>query len=606
MFTSNNKNPCKPGPSWKGVAAHFIILLTFIVLLTSCAPQEPASVGSVISAVTVQPQSTAMFTFTSIRGVRNTQLSPKDQMVMVFVPAGQFEMGGYVDGASDTMPAHKVYLDDFWIDQTEVTNEMFARFVESTGYVTDAEKSGSSNDFRTTNVEIIWEKVAGLAWNHPNGQNSNISGIKDHPVVHVSWNDANAYCSWAKRRLLTEAEWEKGASWNELAGEKYVYPWGYNFDATRLNFCDKNCGFAFADTSLNDGYAETAPVGSFPEGASPYGVLDMSGNVFEWTADWYSPDYYNNSPASNPLGPGAGQIRVMRGGAWAINGYYLSSARRWASEPLFQHRALGFRCALGTSPHIASLSGEMIDQRGVVMSFVPAGEFSMGSDKAKSTDDINEKPAHKVNLDAFYIDKYEVTNKLYKDCVTTGVCQPPLNFSSFTHPMYYDNPQFDNYPVLNVDWIMAKTYCEWRGGQLPTEAQWEKAARGTDARTYPWGEGISCDQANYWPKDQACIGDTTEVGTYESNVSPYGVYDMAGNVMEWVADWYSPAYYWNSPASNPLASGSGEERAIRGGSWMSSDNEVRTASRHWDWNSFGYVPHYTQALGFRCALGTSP
>ncbi|MDQ3005524.1 MAG: SUMF1/EgtB/PvdO family nonheme iron enzyme, partial [Chloroflexota bacterium] len=501
-----------------------------------------------------------------------------------------------------------VYLDDFWIDQTEVTNEMFARFVESMGYVTDAETSGSSNDFRTTQIEVIWEKVAGLDWNHPHGQNSNISGIEDHPVVHVSWNDANAYCSWAKRRLPTEAEWEKAASWNEIAGEKYVYPWGYNFDATRLNFCDKNCGFAFADTSLNDDYAETSPVGSFPEGASPYGVLDMAGNVFEWVADWYSPDYYNNSPASNPLGPGSGQIRVMRGGAWAINSYYLSSARRWASEPLFQHRALGFRCALGTSPHIASLSGEMIDQRGVVMSFVPAGEFTMGSDETKSTDDMDEKPAHKVNLDAFYIDKYEVTNKLYKDCVTAGACQPPLNFHSFTRSIYYDSPQFDNYPVLYVSWNMAKTYCEWRGAQLPTEAQWEKAARGTDVRTYPWGEGISCDKANYWPKDEACIGDTTQVGTYESNVSPYGVYDMAGNVMEWVEDWYSPTYYRDSPASNPLGSdsSSGEERAIRGGSWMSSDKDVRTASRHWDWNSFDYVPHYTQALGFRCALGTSP
>ena len=546
----------------------------------------------------------AMVTVTSKLVLSNTRLSPKDHMVMVFVPAGPFEMGGYVDGAFDTMPDHIVYLDGFWIDQTEVTNDMFARFVEATGYVTDAEKNGSSTDFRTTNLEIIWEKVEGLAWNHPDGQNSDVAGIEDHPVVHVSWNDAGAYCSWAEGRLPTEAEWEKAASWHDLTGEKYAYPWGDDFDGTRLNFCDKNCQYAFADKSLNDGYAKTSPVGSFPQGASPYGALDMSGNVLEWVADWYAPEYYQTSPASNPLGPGSGQARVMRGGAWASYGYESSAARRWAWDPSFQHRALGFRCALGISSDIASVSNEMIDPRGVVMQFVPAGEFTMGSDKAKSPDDMDEKPAHQVYLDAFHIDKYEVTNKLYKACVDAGACQPPLDFKSFTRSIYYGNPQFDNYPVFNVDWNMAKTYCEWRGAQLPTEAQWEKAARGTDARTYPWGEGISCDKANYWPKDEACIGDTMEVGTYESNVSPYGVYDMAGNVMEWVADWYAPEYYWTSPISDPLGPPSGEERVFRGGSWMSSEHDVRSVSR--DWDRLGHLPHYSQALGFRCALGTPP
>jgi formylglycine-generating enzyme required for sulfatase activity len=155
---------------------------------------------------------------------------------------------------------------------------------------------------------------------------------------------------------------------------------------------------------------------------------------------------------------------------------------------------------------------------------------------------------------------------------------------------------------------MAKTYCEWRNAHLPTEAQWEKAARGTDVRTYPWGEGISCDKANYWPKDHECIGDTIEVGIYEGNISPYGVYDMAGNVMEWVADWYSDMYYSDSPASNPLgpASGSGAERVFRGGSWMSSDQDVRTTSRQWVSYSSGEVPYYSQDLGFRCARGISP
>ena len=601
---SSNQNPGKSAHPGKSIPACLIILLTFMVLLIACAPQAP---GSPASTPISQPQPTTdMVTVTFVRGVRNAQLSPKDHMTSVFVPAGPFEMGAYVDGTSDTLPAHTVYLDDFWIDQTEITNEMFAGFVESTGYVTDAERAGSSNDFRVAHLEIIWEKVAGQAWNHPHGEGSNISGMEDHPVIHVSWDDANAYCSWAKRRLPTEAEWEKAASWNDRTGEKYAYPWGNDFDARRLNFCDKNCLYDFAANHLDDGFAEASPVGSFPDGASPYGVLDMSGNVLEWVADWYSPDYYERSSNSNPLGPGSGQTRVVRGGAWVTDGYYVSSARRWAWDPSFQHRALGFRCALGTSSNIASLSGEMIDDRGVVMRFVPAGEFRMGSEEANSP--MQEKPAHEVYLDDFYMDKYEVTNKLYKACVDAGICQAPLAFHSFTRSSYYDNPEFDNYPVIDVSWNMAKAYCEWRGAQLPTEAQWEKAARGTDARTYPWGEGISCDKANYWPKDEACIGDTTEVGTYESNVSPYGVYDMAGNVMEWVADWYSKTYYSDSPASNPLgpASGSGEERVFRGGSWMSSDDGLHTTSRYWDGNRSDHVPLYSQDLGFRCARSTSP
>ncbi len=603
LFMSINKNPVKSGPSWKGVAAHFIILLTFIVLLTSCAPQAPVSLAS---TPTDRPQPTAMVTVRSTSGSGNTRLSPKDHMGMILVPAGQFEMGGRVDDAFDTMPVHSVYLDAFWIDQTEVTNQMFARFVESTGYLTDAEKTGSSNDFRTTGLEMIWEKVEGMAWNHPGGPSSNLSGMEDHPVVHVSWNDANTYCSWAERRLPTEAEWEKAATWNDRTAEKYTYPWGNDFEAKRLNFCDKNCLYEFATKQFDDGFAETSPVGSFPDGASAYGVLDMAGNVLEWVADWYAPDYYGHSPTSNPLGPEWGQTHVMRGGAWATDGYSVSSTRRWEWNPSFPHGALGFRCALGASSEIDSPSNEMVDRQGVVMRFVPPGEFRMGSDEAISP--AQEKPVHQVYLDAFYIDKYEVTNKLYKACVDAGTCQPPLDFKSFTRSSYYDNPEFDHYPVIAVSWNMAKTYCEWREAQLPTEAQWEKAARGTDARTYPWGEGISCDKANYWPKDQACIGDTMQVGAYAGNISPYDVYDMAGNVMEWVADRYSATYYSDSPASNPLGpvSGSDEERVFRGGSWMSNDQGVHTTSRHWVWDSSSRVPYYSQDLGFRCARGISP
>jgi formylglycine-generating enzyme required for sulfatase activity len=240
---------------------------------------------------------------------------------------------------------------------------------------------------------------------------------------------------------------------------------------------------------------------------------------------------------------------------------------------------------------------QITDAKGIPMRLVPAGEFTMGSANGNS----DERPVHPVYLDAFYMDMYEVTNAAYRACFSAGVCTPPHDTSSATRSSYYGNSQYDNYPVINVDWNQANTYCEWRGGSLPTEAQWEKAARGTDGRTYPWGEGISCSQANYWGQNGGCVGDTTEVGSYESGKSPYGIYDLAGNVWEWVADWYDENYYAYSPSSNPLGPSSGEFRVLRGGSWYYGDFDVRSAVRYNDTPA-----NFIYVVGFRCARSISP
>jgi formylglycine-generating enzyme required for sulfatase activity len=241
-----------------------------------------------------------------------------------------------------------------------------------------------------------------------------------------------------------------------------------------------------------------------------------------------------------------------------------------------------------------SKSAEISDAKDVAMRFVPAGNFIMGSDNGFE----NERPVHNVYLDDFYIDKDEVTNALYQACVDDDACQPPNKTSSFTRDSYYGNSQYANYPVVYVDWDDARAYCQWRGIDLPTEAQWEKAARGTDGRAYPWGNDIDQSYANY--NDAA--GDTTEVGSYENGKSRYGVYDMAGNAWEWVSDWYSDTYYLDTPLTNPPGPASGKFHVLRGGSWHNDETIVTTSNR--GWNQLEYFDNTD--FGFRCAMDGKP
>jgi eukaryotic-like serine/threonine-protein kinase len=228
------------------------------------------------------------------------------------------------------------------------------------------------------------------------------------------------------------------------------------------------------------------------------------------------------------------------------------------------------------------------------MVLVPEGSFSMGSETHE-----DESPIHLVELSAYYIDQYEVTNVAYKRCVDASICAPPKQSNAVLYSAYYGNPEFDDYPVVNVDWNMAKTYCEWRDARLPTEAEWEKAANGREGYIYPWGTDISCNRTNYFDGYKYCVGSTTKVGTYESGKSPYSVYDMAGNVSEWVNDWYDPIYYQSSPSLNPLGPDSGERRVLRGGSFNNREHFLRIVGR----NAYNPTDSYSD-LGFRCARGS--
>jgi len=220
-------------------------------------------------------------------------------------------------------------------------------------------------------------------------------------------------------------------------------------------------------------------------------------------------------------------VGVLGGGWWAVNNFILKEATATPTRPT---ATLTFTVTptqtvtplpptatptVVVSPSPTTLAGRIVDPSGVEMVLIPAGPFTMGSDFGGG----DERPSHTVTLDAYYLDLHEVTNALYTKCEQAGVCQLPTGTSSTTHSSYYDNPEFADFPVIFVNWSMAEAYCEWRGGRLPTEAEWEKAARGDDERTFPWGEEINCTLANFWG-GPGCAGDTTKVGSYPTGASP--------------------------------------------------------------------------------------
>ena len=238
--------------------------------------------------------------------------------------------------------------------------------------------------------------------------------------------------------------------------------------------------------------------------------------------------------------------------------------------------------------------------------YVPAGSFQMGGmDTAAAKD---EKPVHKVELNGFWIDKTEVTNAMFMLCVQDGACNPPQNISSETHSNYFNNPEFNDFPVVNVTWEAARQYCEWAGRRLPTEAEWEYAARGSSINTYPWGEDAPDDTRanfNYANKD------TSLVGSYPAGASAFGALDMAGNVNEWTNDFYNAGYYASNAANNPTgpeARAGYFNRVVRGGSYADPEVNIRLAKRSTvlgpnpeaDFGSEAYLGAYSPRIGFRC------
>jgi formylglycine-generating enzyme required for sulfatase activity len=235
------------------------------------------------------------------------------------------------------------------------------------------------------------------------------------------------------------------------------------------------------------------------------------------------------------------------------------------------------------------------DMDGMQMVLVPAGEFLMGN-REPNRNTQNEAPLHVVFLDAFWIDQTEVTIGMYWACVEAGSCRTETACGG-SHEGWAQ--EYSSYPISCVNWGDAIAYCKWAGARLPTEAEWEKAARGTDERRWPWGDFFDATRLNYCDDTGYCqvTGSQVAVGSYPSGTSPYGALDMAGNVWEWVADRYESDYYANSPYQNPQGPSGGSEYVIRGGGWLSALRYTRTTSRTGASPTAGAT-----YLGFRCAM----
>jgi len=247
----------------------------------------------------------------------------------------------------------------------------------------------------------------------------------------------------------------------------------------------------------------------------------------------------------------------------------------------------------------ANLPAETVSKDGALMVLVPAGPFPMGVPKGDRDGGRDEYPRHEVYLDAYYIDKFEVTNGRYLEFVRATGHRPPQNVKDPSRNLWQGGlipESIADRPVINVDWYDADAYCKWAGKHLPTEAEWEKAARGTDDRRFPWGNVEPTHKhLNY---NQRWQGEKTlmPVGSYVAGKSPFGAYDMAGNVWEWVADWYDPLYYEQSPERNPKGPELGTHKVLRSSGWEVETPLVRSVTR-----VKSDPLNRNHSTGFRCA-----
>ena len=465
------------------------------------------------------------------------------------IPAGPFTMGG--DPARehapdpDEAPAHVVAVPAFRLGRTAVTNAEYQLFVRATG------------------------SPAPSHW--PDGAIP--EGREPHPVTYVSWADACAFCAWAGGSLPGEAQWERAAR----GDDGRTWPWGEQPpDRERAVF----------------GAVDTAPAGRLAAGASPFGVLDLAGNVWEWTSSALRPyPYVAEDGREDPASP---EARAVRGGTFIHGAGEIRCSYRHAMLPGVVDHYVGFRLAAAPGTRIA-FAADVVD--------VPAGNVLLGNNQRPSLGPAaaDEAPRHDVDVAAVRLSSTPVTNAHYRAFVLDAGHAPPPHWPGGEMP-----PERGEHPVTHVDWHDAGAFCRWAGGRLPTEAEWEKAARGTDGRRFPWGDDepepadFVLNQHKVLPHEEAGAGElvlnqhkvraratfgggakhgrTTAVGAHADGASPYGLLDMAGNVWEWVSSAYAPYPYRADDGREDPSTGA--PRVLRGGSFASATSRnLRCAAR---------------------------
>jgi formylglycine-generating enzyme required for sulfatase activity len=578
--------------------------------------------------------------------------SPKDGLAYVFLPPGAFEMGCVPgdecdrDDRKEESPRHRVRLSrGFWMGQTEVTVEAFETFVAETRRLTTADMDGWSVHFdgrKTVRKE-------GMSWRSPGFD----QGPK-HPVVDVSWYDAEAFCAWAGGRLPTEAEWEYAAR-GGVAGRKYV--WGDDpapkvEGVLQANVADESARRAYPGWNVvpgyDDGHPRTSPAGAFAP--NRFALHDMEGNVAEWCADWHDERSYAESrpagavAAADPTGPLAGDERVVRGGSWVDETSFLRTSRRYFDKPATHKVFIGFRCARDASPDaapapkpgarpVAKTVPVVAAPPGTGYVHVPPGAFEMGCVPSDGECQKDEKPSRRVELTrGLWVGRTEITVAAFRQFVAATSYRTTAELDGWS-PCFdgrslkkkegasWLDPGFEqgeDHPVVHVSWYDASSYCAWAGGRLPTEAEWERAARGGRLPSkFLWGDAIlpvvdGARQANVADESLKRVHARARIVPGYDDAYPHtapaaafapnglALHDAAGNAAEWCSDSYDPNYYGAGFDRDPVGPPFGLERMIRGGSWLDDASNLRASYRVRD------APAYHDALvGFRCVRDTA-
>lgn len=422
----------------------------------------------------------------------------------------------------------------------------------------------------------------------------------DSGIAGETWFSFDATESTHQFDILLRWDWDSDgqfdSDWSQSKEEVYQYRFGGGKKEIRLEVKD-NSGWIV--TTAKEIIVYSRP---YPDFSYTQDFEDPLKIIFDASA---SGDYEDG----NHL-----QYR------WDLNADSLWD-RDWSSDKKLIHKFEPFDEIMVTveakdSQGLTKIFSSKVKNSYYNMVFVPAGDFLMGHNEFE----IDERPAHEVFLDAFWIDKYPVTNKKYTDFLNEFVAKHPerqpeisrfIDLSDENSKISYDSgkylviPEYDKHPVVNVKWYGADVFCQFYGKRLPTEAEWEKAARGTDQRIYAWGNMVDSSWANYWDSGDPYEDNTTPVGFYNGqnykgfqtndNQSFYGIYDMGGNIKEWISDWYARNYYSQSPKINPEGPRSGEKKVVRGGGYLFHTDNLRVTFR------YAMLPERSSNfIGFRC------